>query len=183
MTEEQFYEKAGDNRKIEKNYYYFLNSYVSYIKDEFDRINCRVLRSEDVVEIENDFTRYLREMKKMISEARTFSDALRIFLAIKHKKAPEVYKAAGIDARHFSKMISNRDYRPTKETVFALAIALELSYPETVEFLKTAGMAFSESSIFDMTIEYFLYKKIYDRKIIDCLMNDFDLPLLPQNWS
>lgn len=183
MTEELFYKKAKENRLTEKSYYPFLDSYVSYIEEKLDRINCRVFYSEDVIEVENDFTRYLREMKKMISEAHTFSDALRIFLEIKHKKSPEVYKAAGIDARHFSKMISNRDYRPTKETVFALAIALELSCPETEEFLKTAGLAFTESSIFDMTIEYFLCKEIYDRRIIDCLMSDFDLPLLPQNWS
>lgn len=112
----------------------------------------------------------------------TFSD----FLIEKQNqlglKAPEVYKAAGIDFRHYSKIISDRNYKPKRDTVFALAIALRLDIKSTEQFLKYAGFTFNPSNLFDMTIKFFLDEKIYDRVQIDVLMESLNLPLLPQNW-
>ncbi len=79
-------------------------------------------------------------------------------------------------------MNSRRDYRPTKETVCAFAIALHLSVTETEDRLKKAGFAFSPSSIFDVTIRFFLEKKLYDRSRIDKIMENPGIPLLPQNF-
>lgn len=124
-------------------------------------------------------------LKKRIEEVQrqeTFSDRLLRFIREQHKTAPEIYKAAGVDSRHFSKINSNRDYQPSKETVCAFAIALHLSVPETEGLLEKAGFAFSSSSIFDVSIKYFLEKHIYDRRQIDIIMDNLGLPMLPQNF-
>ena len=126
-----------------------------------------------------------KDFKKITEETKrreTFSDMLIRLQNRKHIKAPDLYRKAGIDSKHYSKIISDRNYKTKKETVFALAIALELNLNETVEFLESAGYAFNPSNLFDMTIKYFIQFGNYDRINIDMLMDSMDLPLLPQNW-
>lgn len=119
--------------------------------------------------------------KTVISES--FSDMLIRLQNERNVTAPALYKAAGIDYRHYSKIISDRNYKPKKDTALALAIALKLSLPETDDFVGRAGYTFSPSSLFDMTVKYFIQKGIYDRNTIDLLMDSMNLPLLQQNWD
>ncbi len=104
------------------------------------------------------------------------------FIRQKNKKAPEVYKKAGIDYRHFSKINSRRDYKTTKETVFAFALALELSLDEAEELLKSAGFSFSPSSLFDVSMKFFFEKHFYDRDKIDQILEGLDIDFLPKNF-
>ena len=90
----------------------------------------------------------------------------------------EVYKRAGIDRRHFSKIRSNRAYRPTKETALALAIALKLSLAETQDLLRRAGYALSHSSRADIIVEYFIVRCVYDRLVINEALADYAQPLI-----
>lgn len=113
----------------------------------------------------------------------SFSDMLIRLQNSKGLSSPELYKSAGIDFRHFSKIVSDKDYKPKKETALALAIALRLDVDETEEFIGRAGYAFSPSILFDMTVRYFIQNGIYDRNTIDLLMDSMKLPLLPQNWD
>lgn len=98
-------------------------------------------------------------------DARGFSDS-------------EVYKRAGLDRRHFSKIRSNRAYRPTKETALALAIALRLSLAETQDLLQRAGYALSHSSRADIIVEYFIVRRVYDRFVINEALADYAQPLI-----
>lgn len=135
--------------------------------------------------VKEDNSRYKRDIKYVIEETKntpTFSDLLIKTQNMLGLKAPEVYKAAGIDYRHYSKIISDKNYKPKKETVFALAIALKLNDYAAEQFLLHAGYSFNPSDLFDMTIKYFIEEEIYDRVKIDLLMESMDLPLLPQNW-
>ena len=68
----------------------------------------------------------------------------------------EVYKNANLDRRLFSKIISNEDYTPGKNTIFALAISLKLNLDETETLLRSAGFAISHSSKADLIIEYYI---------------------------
>ena len=74
----------------------------------------------------------------------------------------EVYKAAQVDKRLFSKMVSNREYKPSKDTAIALALALELSLEEATDMLSRAGYTFSHSNKRDIIIEFFFREKVYN---------------------
>jgi hypothetical protein len=74
----------------------------------------------------------------------------------------EIYKKAGIDRRHFSKIRSNPEYRPSKNTVIALALALELNKKETDKLLSSTGYSLSDSETSDLVIQFCIERKIYE---------------------
>ena len=57
----------------------------------------------------------------------------------------EVYKKGNISRQLFSKIKSEKDYHPAKNTIFSLAIGMELSISETSELLEKAGYSFSSA--------------------------------------
>lgn len=91
----------------------------------------------------------------------------------------DVYKRAHVDRKHFSKIRSSSSYQPTKVTVIAFALALQLSTASTENLLKSAGYSLSKSTEFDLIIRYFLDRKSYDLFQINEALFEFNQPLLP----
>lgn len=90
-----------------------------------------------------------------------------------------VYKRARIDRRHFSKIRSNPDYNVSKNTAIALALALELNKEDTDHLLESTGYVLSDSNIFDLVIQFFIEKQIYDIDLINESLDYFKLkPLI-----
>ena len=92
----------------------------------------------------------------------SFVDKMLEYIKEGHMRDSDVYKAANIDRRLFSKIASDRTYKPSKDTCIALALALRLSIDDANDILSRAGYTLSHSSKRDVVIEYFFRERVYD---------------------
>ena len=89
-----------------------------------------------------------------------------------------VYKKANIDRKVFSSIKCKPNYKPSKKTAIAFAIALQLDWQTMTELLQCAGIALSPSNPFDLIISYCSQNGIYDIFEINAILFKYGQPIL-----
>lgn len=107
-----------------------------------------------------------------------FSTTLLALIDARGMTDAEVYHRANISRQLFSKIRGNESYRPSKQTVVALAFALELDMSATQDLLARAGFTLSKSSKFDVIVRFFIERGIYDLFQLNEVLFAYDLPLV-----
>lgn len=85
----------------------------------------------------------------------------------------DVYRRANLDRRLFSKIRSNPQYQPSKNTAISIGLALKLDLDEFESFIACAGYTLSSSQIFDMIIRYHIENELYDIHEINLALYKF----------
>ena len=118
-------------------------------------------------------------LEDMLKQADAgFTETLLKLIDESGKKDSEIYKKALLSKQHFSKIRNNPNYKPTKPTAIALALALELDLAQTKDLLGRAGYALTNSSKFDLIIQYHIENKKYNVVEINTVLYEFDQSLL-----
>ena len=160
----------------------------SVSKERFIENYNRVEHSDCLLNVECDkvaFKTYKsekRSLKDLVLEVEsTFAETLFKYIDDKGLTDPEVYKRANLDRKLFSKIRKNKNYKPSKNTALALAIALELNLDETKDFIGKAGYALTHSSKMDIIVEFFIKQNNYDIFELNEVLFYYDEPLLGSN--
>ena len=116
----------------------------------------------------------IRKLKDILGmSGNYFSDYLWKLIDLKNMTDVEVYKKAHLDRRIFSKIRNEKNYMPSKRTILAIAIALELDYQNTNSLLHRAGYHLTIASKEDVIISYFIENQIYDFFLLNEVLDHY----------
>lgn len=93
-------------------------------------------------------------------------------------KDSDVYNKVNIDRRLFSKIRSDKNYHPSKETIILLGLSLELSEEEITLLLDSASYSLPKNNYFDLIIRFCFINKVYNINDVNELLYDYDCKLL-----
>ena len=89
-------------------------------------------------------------------ECAKFYKKICIYCDAKKIDENDLYKQARVSRAVFSKIrcMDSKPYRPSKQTIICLCIALQLSLPEAQEMLRTMGYTLSNAIIIDKVVAW-----------------------------
>lgn len=102
-----------------------------------------------------------------------FQTLLFKYIDERNLKDSDVYNKVHLDRRLFSKIRSDVNYHPSKETVILLGISLELSEKEIEDFLESASYSLPKNNYYDLIIRFCFKEKIYDLKTINDFLDEY----------
>ena len=92
-------------------------------------------------------------------------------------KDSDVYNKVHIDRRLFSKIRSNNQYHPSKDTIILLGLSLKLNENEMEELLNSASYSLPKNNIYDLIIRFCFVEEIYNIKDVNELLATYNCKL------
>jgi hypothetical protein len=120
-------------------------------------------------------------LAKFISKERkseTFSAMLERLRKEKGVTAAQLYNGAWIKKQLYSKIMGERNYHPSKNTVIAFGLSLRLDRDGMDELLESAGYLLSNSSIADLVICFCLDQGLNNLRDANALLLSVDQKVL-----
>ena len=121
----------------------------------------------------------LEEIKVKIEES--WQQSLFRWIDKKELKDSEVYKKSNISKQTFSKIRSNENYQPNKDTAIQLCFGLKLGIDDALDLIGKAGYYLSDSIKRDLVVRYFIERGIYEIDTLNIILDDMKLKLFPIN--
>lgn len=129
---------------------------------------------------------YLRPAEAPFEEAAirlpktedTFQKKLFEWIDASGETDPEIYKRAGLDRKLFAKIRRDENYKPSRKTAAALALALHLSLKDAEDLLSRAGYALSQSTQSDLILRYCFEHQVYNLVDVNSILFQFDQEML-----
>lgn len=152
----------------------------------FSKSNKEPIYEEPQVELpkELEIPKFLKPVNENLDEYigkhqkySSFQTLLFETIDKKELKDSDVYNKVHIDRRLFSKIRSDKNYHPSKETVILLGMSLELSIEELEELLDTASYSLPKNNHYDLIIRFCFINKIYKIKDVNELLEEYNCKL------
>lgn len=106
-----------------------------------------------------------------------FQELLFKYIDDRALKDSDVYNKVHIDRRLFSKIRSDINYHPSKETVILLGLSLKLNEEEIDKLLNSASYSLPKNSIYDLIIRFCFKEGIYELKDVNDLLETYNCKL------
>ena len=111
-------------------------------------------------------------------KTETFSTLLDRLRVEKEMTPAQLYNGAWVKKQLYSKIMGERNYHPSKNTVVAFGLSLRLNPKDMDELLESAGYRFSNSSIADLVILFCLDQGVYNLHDVNALLLSVDQKVL-----
>lgn len=148
-----------------------------FIKNNYKINNlCRYRKAKS----ETDILKNTNKINSFINNTLTkysFNELLFKYIDERDLKDSDVYNKVHIDRRLFSKIRSNINYHPSKDTIILLGLSLKLSESELEELLNSASYSLPKNNIYDLIIRFCFIEKIYDIKKVNELLEEYHCKL------
>ena len=151
--------------KVKRNKPFLFGKMSSILYDECEEVYSERTCSniDDYINKHNEYSDFQTMLFKLIDDRKL--------------KDSEVYNKVHIDRRLFSKIRSDKNYHPSKETIILLAIALELSEEELDNLLDSASYSLPKNNKYDLIIRFCFINKIFKLSDINELLDDYNCKL------
>ena len=153
-----------------------INELKKYIKENLiiEKISYkRNIMFEESLASRSSINEYIDDNKSK----NDFQTLLFKYIDNKNLKDSDVYNKVHIDRRLFSKIRSDKNYHPSKETIILFGLSLELNEKEMIELLESASYTLSKNNYYDLIIRFCFINKIYKVNDVNNLLEEYNCKL------
>jgi hypothetical protein len=163
---------ADIEKYIEENYVEELKEMGHYAR--FSKCLC-----DESISVCLESKRKLSDLDELLETS--WQEMVFRWIDFKGLKDSDVYKKGNISKQTFSKIRSNVDYQPNKDTAIQMCFGLELCIDDSLDLIGKAGFNLSNSIKRDIVVRYFIENEMYNVDSLNMALDEFGMKLFPIN--